>query len=83
MAASVAVLTILDVVKVNVVLTPLEETLSATPTQTGLVVAGYVLAFGIALVPSGRLGGPMESQGNVYARIGDLCPCLTWRCVGV
>lgn len=54
--ASVAVLTILDVVKVNVVLTPLEETLNATPTQTGLVVAGYVLAFGIALVPSGRLG---------------------------
>src|SRR5699024_5536995 len=55
-AASVAVLTILDVVKVNVVLTPLEEPLNATPTQTGLVVAGYVLAFGIALVPSGRLG---------------------------
>jgi MFS family permease len=55
-AASVAVLTILDVVKVNVVLTPLEETLGATPTQTSLVVAGYVLAFGIALVPSGRLG---------------------------
>lgn len=55
-AASVAVLTILDVVKVNVVLTPLEETLGATPTQTGLVVAGYVLAFGIALVPAGRLG---------------------------
>ena len=54
--ASVAVLTILDVVKVNVVLTPLEETLGATPTQTSLVVAGYVLAFGIALVPSGRLG---------------------------
>ncbi len=53
---SVAVLTILDVVKVNVVLTPLEETLGATPTQTSLVVAGYVLAFGIALVPSGRLG---------------------------
>lgn len=55
-ATSVAVLTILDVVKVNVVLTPLEETLGATPTQTSLVVAGYVLAFGIALVPSGRLG---------------------------
>ena len=54
--AAVAVLTILDLVKVNVVLTPLEETLNATPTQTSLVVAGYVLAFGIALVPSGRLG---------------------------
>ena len=55
-AASVAALTLLDVVKVNVVLTPLEETLGATPTQTGIVVAGYLLAFGIALVPSGRLG---------------------------
>lgn len=51
-----AVLTILDIVKVNVVLTPLEETLGATSTQTGLVVAGYLLAFGIALIPSGRFG---------------------------
>src|SRR5699024_8592311 len=55
-AASVAVLTILDLVKVNVVLTPLEQTLNATPTQTGLVVVGYVLAFAIALVPCGWLG---------------------------
>src|SRR5699024_8414095 len=61
-AASVAVLTILDVVKVNVVLTPLEETLGATPTQTGLVVAGYVIAFAMALVSSGRLGDQRNRQ---------------------
>ncbi|MGO1789976.1 MAG: MFS transporter, partial [Micrococcaceae bacterium] len=54
--ASVAILTILDLVKVNVILTPLQSTLGATTTQTQLIVAGYVLAFGIALVPSGRLG---------------------------
>lgn len=54
--ASVAVLTILDLVKVNVLLTPLESSLDATTTQTQLIVAGYVLAFGIALVPAGRLG---------------------------
>lgn len=54
--ASVAILTILDLVKVNVILTPLQSTLGATTTQTQLIVAGYVLAFGIALVPAGRLG---------------------------
>lgn len=54
--ASVAVLTILDLVKINVVLTPIQETLGTTTTHTQLIVAGYVLAFGITLVPSGRLG---------------------------
>lgn len=54
--ASVAILTILDLVKVNVILTPLQSTLGATTTQTQLIVAGYVLAFGITLVPAGRLG---------------------------
>ena len=80
-AASVAVLTILDIVKVNVVLTPLEETLDASPTQTGLVVAGYVLAFGIALVPSGRLGDQWNRKAmfmiglSIFA-IASLCAAL-------
>lgn len=54
--AVTAILTILDLVKVNVVLTPIRETLGATTTDNQLIVAGYVLAFGVALVPAGRLG---------------------------
>lgn len=53
---AVAVLTILDLVKVNVALSAIEQSLGATTSQAQLIVAGYVLAFGILLVPAGRLG---------------------------
>ncbi|WP_188726233.1 MFS transporter [Pseudoclavibacter endophyticus] len=54
--AAVAVLTILDIAKVNVTLGPIQHTLGATSSDIQLIVAGYVLAYGIALVPAGRLG---------------------------
>ncbi|MBD8077457.1 MFS transporter [Cellulosimicrobium arenosum] len=49
-------ITTLDVSIVNVALPPIEDSLDASPTQLQLVVAGYTLAFGLALVPAGRLG---------------------------
>ncbi|PJJ62424.1 MFS transporter [Compostimonas suwonensis] len=52
----VAALTILDLSKVNVGLPSIEKSLGAGPTELQLIVAGYALAFGLALVPSGRLG---------------------------
>lgn len=53
---SVAALTILDLTKVNVGLPAIEVALGATPTALQLVVAGYVLTFGLTLVPAGRIG---------------------------
>lgn len=53
---AVAILTILDLAKVNVTLAPIERTLGASTSDVQLIVAGYVLAFGLLLVPSGRLG---------------------------
>lgn len=53
---AVAALTILDLSKVNVGLPSIEESLGAGSTDLQVIVAGYVLAFGLALVPSGRLG---------------------------
>jgi EmrB/QacA subfamily drug resistance transporter len=55
-AVSVAALTILDLSKVNVGLPSIESSLNAGPTELQTIVAGYALAFGLALVPSGRLG---------------------------
>jgi EmrB/QacA subfamily drug resistance transporter len=52
----VAALTILDISKVNVALDPIEQALDAGPSDLQLIVAGYALAFGLALVPSGRFG---------------------------
>jgi EmrB/QacA subfamily drug resistance transporter len=52
----VAALTILDLSKVNVGLPAMEQSLGGGATEIQLIVAGYALAFGLALVPSGRLG---------------------------
>lgn len=53
---SVAALTILDLSKVNVALPSIEQALGAQSTELQIVVSGYVLLFGLALVPFGRLG---------------------------
>ncbi|MCU1571570.1 MAG: transporter [Naasia sp.] len=53
---AVAALTILDLSKVNVGLPSIEESLHAGPSELQSIVAGYALAFGLALVPAGRLG---------------------------
>jgi EmrB/QacA subfamily drug resistance transporter len=55
-AVAVAVLTILDLSKVNVGLPSIEKALHAGPTEVQVIVAGYALAFGLSLVPGGRLG---------------------------
>lgn len=53
---AIASLTILDMTKVNTALPALESALGASSTELQIVVAGYVLTFGLALVPAGRLG---------------------------
>lgn len=55
-SVSVAALTILDLSKVNVALPSIENSFDAQSTELQLVVSGYVLMFGLALVPFGRLG---------------------------
>jgi EmrB/QacA subfamily drug resistance transporter len=52
----VGALTILDLSGVNVALPSIQKSLHADSTQLQLIVAGYTLAFGLALVPAGRLG---------------------------
>ncbi|MFD1714137.1 MFS transporter [Amnibacterium flavum] len=55
-SVAVAALTILDLSKVNVGLPSIENSLNAGPTELQTIVAGYALAFGLTLVPAGRLG---------------------------
>lgn len=55
-SSAAASLTILDLTKVNVALPTIETRLGAGPVELQLIVAGYALAFGLLLVPSGRLG---------------------------
>lgn len=52
----VAAIAILDLAKMNVAIPRIESELNAGPTALQLLVAGYALAFGLALVPAGRLG---------------------------
>lgn len=55
-AVTVAAITILDLTKVNVALPAIQSALGADSTTLQLVVSGYVLTFGLTLVPMGRLG---------------------------
>jgi len=49
-------LAVLDIAKVNVAVPAIQSSLGAGPMAVQLIVAGYVLAFGVALVPFGRAG---------------------------
>ncbi len=53
---AVAAITILDLTKVNVALPSIGTVLDAGSTELQLIVSGFVLTFGLALVPFGRLG---------------------------
>ncbi|QKJ19622.1 MFS transporter [Microbacterium hominis] len=53
---AVASLTILDLTKVNVALPSIEAAFGSASTELGFIVSGYVLTFGLVLVPMGRLG---------------------------
>ncbi|MER5867111.1 MFS transporter [Kitasatospora sp. NPDC002040] len=48
--------TMLDNSVLNIAVPALRSTLEADPTQVQWIVAGYSLAFGLALIPGGRLG---------------------------
>ena len=52
----IAVLTILDISKVNVAIPSINTSLGADPVALQLIVAGYTLTFGLVLVPAGRYG---------------------------
>ena len=49
-------MTLLDVSIVNVALPTLRQGLGADDSDVQWIIAGYALAFGVALVPAGRLG---------------------------
>jgi MFS family permease len=55
-AVAVAALTILDLSKINVGIPAIQDSFGASPTEIQIIVAGYVLAFGVVLVPAGRWG---------------------------
>lgn len=69
-AVGVASLTILDLAKINVAIPAISEDLGAGPTEVQLLVAGFVLAFGLLLVPSGRIGDLYSRRGMFLAGLG-------------
>lgn len=49
-------MTLLDISIVNVALPSIRDALEATPSDLAWILSGYALAFGLVLVPAGRLG---------------------------
>ncbi|MBA8794965.1 EmrB/QacA subfamily drug resistance transporter [Friedmanniella endophytica] len=62
-------MTLLDVSIVNVALPTLRTGLKANDSDIQWIVAGYALAFGMALVPSGRLGDARSRRGVFIAGV--------------
>lgn len=62
-------MTLLDVSIVNVALPAIREGLGAGPSAISWVVAGYALAFGVLLVPAGRLGDARSRRGVFVAGV--------------
>lgn len=64
---AIGFITMLDVSIVNVALPSIERSLDAGASQLQLIVAGYTLAFGLVLVPAGRLGDARGRRGLFLA----------------
>ncbi|MEV4559219.1 MFS transporter [Kitasatospora sp. NPDC049285] len=61
--------TLLDQSVLNIALPDIRAALHADPAQLGWLVAGYSLAFGLALIPGGRLG---DLYGRKWLFVGGL-----------
>jgi len=64
-AVGAASLTILDLAKINVAIPSISADLGAGATEVQLLLAGFVLAFGLLLIPSGRVGD-LYSRRNMF-----------------
>ena len=80
---SVAAITILDMTKVNVALPSIGEVLDAGSTELQLIVSGFVLTFGLVLVPMGRLGNLAELDGPLLLLTSDAGAFMTGSVITV
>lgn len=87
---AVGALTILDLSGVNVALPSIQKAQHADSTQLQLIVAGYALAFGLSLIPSGRLGDTRSRRTmfvvgligfGVASALCALSPSILWLTV--
>ncbi|NUT46523.1 MAG: MFS transporter, partial [Saccharothrix sp.] len=63
-------MSLLDVSIVSVALPSIQHGLGATPAGVQWVVSGYALAFGLALVPAGRLGDAIGRRTMFLVALG-------------
>jgi EmrB/QacA subfamily drug resistance transporter len=65
-----AFMALLDTTIVNVALPSMQHALNASDSALSWIVSGYALAFGLVLIPAGRLG---DSIGRKPLYVGGLC----------
>jgi EmrB/QacA subfamily drug resistance transporter len=68
-------MSLLDVSIVAVALPSIQRGLGTSPSAVQWVVSGYALAFGLALVPAGRLGDAMGRRRMFLAALGGFVLC--------
>ncbi len=83
-------MTLLDVSIVNVALPSIRTGLDASESDVQWIVAGYALAFGMVLVPAGRLGDARSRRGvfavglalfTLFSALCGAAPSATWLVV--
>ncbi|MBW4720699.1 MFS transporter [Saccharothrix obliqua] len=68
-------MSLLDVSIVSVALPSVQHGLGASPAAVQWVVSGYALAFGLVLVPAGRLGDAIGRRTMFLAALGGFVVC--------
>lgn len=82
-AVVVAAITALDISKMNIGLFSIQTALGGSTASIQLIVSGYALAFGVALLPAGRWGDVRSRRGPLLAGltilgVASLVGALAW-----
>ncbi|MFC5993082.1 MFS transporter [Pseudonocardia hispaniensis] len=68
-------MTLLDVSIVSVALPSMQRSLGVSPAEAQWVISGYALAFGLTLVPAGRLGDAVGRRRMFQLALGGFVLC--------
>ena len=73
-----AFMALLDTTIVNVAIPTIRTSLDASNATLSWIVSGYALAFGLALIPAGRVGDRLGHSGS-SSRVLRCSPWPAWR----
>ena len=74
-----AFMALLDTTIVNVAIPTIRSSIGASNATLSWIVSGYALAFGLALIPAGRVGDRLGHKWVFIAGLSLFSPSPAWR----